>query len=251
MEETEKILYDIGFKKNEAKVYLSLVKLGESTACKIADVSKIYRANVYEALENLIKKGVVTYIIKKNVKHFYATDPENLINDFKSKEAKLKHIIPQLKINHTLAEKKGEAHVYEGIKPFFDIYYGFLRFNEPILVWGIPKIAIPKFKYMIDNYHRERIKKKIVKKHIYNSDATERINFVNSMEYTEARTLPPEFDSQVETAVCGDEVIIVDWNDPVTVILIKNKNLANSYKKYFEILYDKAIPGKKVKKVKL
>ena len=250
-QEQEQILSQVGFSKNESKVYIALIKLGESTACKIAENSKMYRANAYEALEKLIKKGAAAYVLKNKTRYFYATDPENLLLDFKEKETKLKGIIPQLKLSHTLAEKKGEACIYEGIKPFFDIHHGFLRFNEPIYVWGIPKIAVPKFKYGIDNFHRERIKRKIDIKVIYNSDAMARVDYVNSLELSEGRVLPQEFDSTVETGVCGDEVIIVDWNDPITTIKIKNKNFAEAYKKYFKVLYAKAKPGKEVPKIKM
>jgi len=76
--------------------------------------------------------------------------------------------------------------------------------------------------------------------HIYNHDATERIDFLNKMSYTKAKSLPQRFDSKVSTVICGDEVVIVAWISPVMTIQIKNKLLSESYKNYFNILWESA-----------
>ena len=64
------LLTSLGLSKNEAKVYLALLDLGSATAGKIAEKSKVHRTNVYDALERLIEKGVVTYIFKKDIKNY-------------------------------------------------------------------------------------------------------------------------------------------------------------------------------------
>ena len=90
MEVDEKVLEEIGLSKNEAKVYLSLVYLGCTTAGKIAKHSKVPRPNVYDALERLQEKGLVSYVMKDDKKHFEASDPNALMNILKEKESKLK-----------------------------------------------------------------------------------------------------------------------------------------------------------------
>lgn len=66
---------------------------------------------------------------------------------------------------------------------------GFLKYNEPILVYGIPKEAPEKMKTFIPHFHNRRIPQKIVMKHIYNHNAQERIKYLNTLPYTEARYL--------------------------------------------------------------
>ena len=60
-------LVSIGLTKGEADVYLTLLKLGNTTSGKIIKESKVSRSKVYDVLERLKQKGLVTEIIKKNV----------------------------------------------------------------------------------------------------------------------------------------------------------------------------------------
>ena len=77
-------------------------------------------------------------------------------------------------------------------------------------------------------------------KHIYNSTAYERIAVLKKMPYTKIRILPALYDSEVATNVCGDEVMFVLFKPPLKVMLIKDKDMAQAYKKYFEILWKDA-----------
>jgi len=74
----------------------------------------------------------------------------------------------------------------------------------------------------------------------YNHNAKQRIAFLNKMKLTEAKYLPESFDSQVSTNICGDQVVIALWNNPITIIQIKNQAVADSYKRYFELLWKSA-----------
>ena len=82
--------------------------------------------------------------------------------------------------------------------------------------------------------------KKISMKHIYNHDAKERIKFLNNLSYTEARYLPKEFDAVVSTNICGDEVALTLWSETPITTLIKDKKMAEAYKRYFELLWNAA-----------
>lgn len=77
-------------------------------------------------------------------------------------------------------------------------------------------------------------------KHIYNVDAKERIDYLNSLPYTEARYLPQEYSSPVATEVCGDHVNLILWDKDAIVIQIESKEIAKAYKKYFYLLWDLA-----------
>jgi hypothetical protein len=139
-----------------------------------------------------------------------------------------------------MSKSKSDAFVYEGVKSFMNVLNHFLDYDEPILCYGIPKNAPGMLKTVLPHFHKKRIEKKIVMKHIYNHNAQERANELNKMPYTEARYLPEKFDSSVSTNICGDEVVLVLWIDIPIVIQIKNKKIAEAYKNYFELLWDAA-----------
>src|SRR3989344_2789384 len=97
------ILQDAGFTKGEVKVYLSLLRIGESKVGPIIKHSRISRSKVYDILERLIQKQVVSSIKKNNILFYQALSPYTILNIIKEKEeklkgeeAKLQKAIPQL-----------------------------------------------------------------------------------------------------------------------------------------------------------
>ena len=75
---------------NEAKIYLALLELGSALAGEITKKSGINRTNVYDALDRLIEKGIVSYVITANRKYFEATNPERIISYLEEKENAIK-----------------------------------------------------------------------------------------------------------------------------------------------------------------
>ena len=67
-----KILERVGLTKNEIKIYLALLELGTTTTGPLTRKAGIHASRVYESLNNLIKKGLVSFVIKANIKHFSA-----------------------------------------------------------------------------------------------------------------------------------------------------------------------------------
>ena len=66
-----KALENLGLSNVEAKVYLALLEVGSVVANKIAEQSGIHRRTVYDALETLIEKGLVSFVIEANKKYYY------------------------------------------------------------------------------------------------------------------------------------------------------------------------------------
>lgn len=237
----EEALVEVGLTPNEAKVYLALLGLGEGSVGEITDRVKLHRSTVYDALERLTHKGVASYILKNDTKVFAASDPEDLIGLLKEKELKIKAILPKLKLEKSLAAKdKTSAQVFEGVTSLRAAAYSLLDRGEPIVVYGLPKITPDIIKYFINDFHRQRIEKKIEMRHIYNEDAKDRIDYLNSLPLTEAKYLPERYSTPVSTMVCGDTVLIINWAKPLTFIQIKNRTLADTYRNYFEVLYKAA-----------
>jgi sugar-specific transcriptional regulator TrmB len=237
----EEALEKIGLNRNEAKVYLALLELGPSSIGDISSEANIHRTNAYDSLKRLLEKGLVSYTTKdKDIKVFEAGSPDNLIKLINEKRIILESILPSLKIKNEMTSRKSHACIHEGITAFTRILEHFLDYKEPILVYGIPKKAPEMMKHFIPGFHKRRIPKKIRMLHIYNQNAEDRIKFLNSLPYTEARYLPQQFDSEVSTNICGDEVVMVIWSEPVITIQIRNPAVAHSYKRYFEVLWKAA-----------
>lgn len=237
----EKILLDLGLSKNESKVYMTLIEIGLATGGQVAEKAKIHRTNVYDALERLVEKGLVSYILKEKTKYFEAADPSSLMNLLKEKEENLKKLLPTLVLNKQLS-KKTEVTVSEGVAAARNALMNFLNYKEPVLIYGVPK-ETPKVlgEYFLERFQRERIKAKIHEKVIYNEDAVKRIKQLKQVPYCEIRALPKQFDSPMSTNICGDEVFFeLFTREPCLTIRIKSKDIAELYKKYFEVIWNTA-----------
>ncbi|MBI5390305.1 hypothetical protein HZB02_02355 [Candidatus Woesearchaeota archaeon] len=234
----ENLLESLGLSKNEAKVYMALMEQGPSATGVISKAAKVHRTNAYEALDRLATKGLVAYFMKGETKYFEAADPSHLLHLLKEREDQLKKMIPEFKIARKIAGTESVAKVIDGVDAFMGLMYGFLDCKEDILIYGIPKIAPEIVKTKIPHFHKLRIQKKISMKHIYNHNAQERITYLNSLPFTEAKYLPEQFDSHVSTMICGDEVLFTLWATPLKTILIKDQVIADAYKRYFHLLYD-------------
>lgn len=237
-EEIIDTLESIGLSQNEAKVYFALVKTGTATATEIAKESKLHRPNVYDSLKSLMEKGLVSHITEEKKTLFRAADPKNLSMLLKQQEADLAKILPVLELEAKLAKnKESVTEVHTGLKALRLAFFNMLEHNKPIFAFGVPKIAPQVVASFIDNFHRERIKKKIMFKHIYNEDAKERMKYLNSLPYTEAAYLPEQFNSPVSTITAGPEILLIRWQ-PIVFIRIVDLDFAEAYQKYCEKLLE-------------
>ncbi|MBI5872385.1 hypothetical protein HZB88_04875 [archaeon] len=243
MEDIEEALIQIGLTKNEAKIFFVCLQEGLCSAGIIAKKCGLHRTNVYDAIERLIEKGLLSYIIKDNTKLFEPTSPQNLFYLINEREARLRSIMPRLELARRFSQKKGEAHIYEGISAFLQLRFGLLRHNKEILVYGVPKIASEMVAAKLNHFHRERIRLKIQMKHIYNHDAQERIAYLNRLPLTQARFLPQKYQSLVSTCICNNETVLTVWTNPPLMLQIINEQIAEAYRKFFYLLWKNARRG--------
>jgi len=242
MDNKETILMDIGLSKNEAKAYAALIELGPSTVTKISDRSKVHRTNLYEALERLKKKGIVTSYTKKGTIHFEANDPAIFKSLIREKEAKLDTLLPQLELAKRLATPSENVEIREGLAGVKLTYEEVLKHNKPIYTFG-SKAASEVAKIFLNRFHKKRIAMKIPMYHIYDSDAEERIKEIKKFPHTPVRTLPPGISSPLSTAICGDEVSFKIWDAKEGMaIVIRSPRIAKAYKQYFDLMWDMAKP---------
>ena len=125
----EQGLISLGLDSNEAKVYLSLLKLKSASVGEIAKESSVHRRTVYDTIVRLLNKGYVTYITKNEVKFYQTADVNRLIDMVKKRERILESILPKLT---SLEDKRvyESVAVYDGINGIKSILRGALEFAK-------------------------------------------------------------------------------------------------------------------------
>tara|TARA_Y100000310_G_scaffold289302_1_gene315603 strand:+ start:880 stop:1584 length:705 start_codon:yes stop_codon:yes gene_type:complete len=230
-------LIRLGLTDREAEAYLALYNFKETTATQLAKITKEHRTNIYDSLNGLIKKGLITYNIKNNVKHYQTADPEKLTDFIKEKEHIATTIIPELKSKINSVSEKPIIEIYEGKEGFKSILSKILREGKTIYGIGASGEWEKRFPIKLEQYMKERERKKIHAKLLYVKGTKPIKSKVNKYKF-----LPIEYSQPSTIAIFGDYVATVMWTEPMVATLTKSKELAESFINYFNLLWKLAKP---------
>ena len=234
--EVENVLKEVGLTESESKTYLALLKNGSSLAGRISRLTGIHRRNVYDITERLIKKGVIGYILKNNRRYFEAVNPEKFLDILKEKENNLIESLSYLKDIYSSSKEKQETNFYKGVDGLKSIFQDQLEENSEreILILGASKEAFEVLPFYFKWYDKDRVRKKIKARII----ASER--FEKKIPLSEIRYLPEKYASPLAINIYKDKVAIVLWRKNPIAIVIKEKEVADSYRKHFEFVWKEA-----------
>jgi len=236
------ILKKIGLTETEIKVYNSLLSFGSTSVGKIVESTGLYRKNIYDALNKLIDKGLVTYIMENKIKSYQSKDPDNLLRFLDEKKERilenkeeLKLELPKLKAKFITNPQEVESEMYRGIEGIKTILKECLNYNE-ILMIGATGDVENRLPYFWPKYNEKRISKKIKWKCLLIYESKEK-NITKS-KYYEYKILPKIMSGPNVIYVYGDYVANVIWLEKPIAFVIKNKFVAKNYKNYFNYIWD-------------
>jgi sugar-specific transcriptional regulator TrmB len=131
-----KVLEELGLEKKEAKVYLTLLELGQTNVYRIAQKSKINRSTVYYLLDNLKKAGLVEKILSGGKTYYSAEDPRVLEDILERKKKILIDGLPELLSKAKAFDKAPKITFFEGIGGLRTAYLKTLELkNDELLFW--------------------------------------------------------------------------------------------------------------------
>jgi sugar-specific transcriptional regulator TrmB len=241
-------LKEIGLTDNEIKIYLFLLKNGNSTTGPIIKKTQIANSRVYESLNSLISKGILTFNSQKDGKHFQAQGPEIFLEKQKELKERLENFIPELKKIKTKEEKEIQSAIYQGIQGFKTAFKKIIEDcpeKETIYIIGFPNqiYKIEQLKLFIANMNLKSASKKQKLKILLEQSTKETLGKEREREkYTEIKYMPKGYISPIAMDIFQDHVYIFIWEENPTVFMIKNKKVAESFKTYHNFLWKIAKP---------
>jgi len=248
------VLKEAGLTEGESKVYVALLKLGPSTTGPIVRSSGVAKSIVYSILENLMHKGLVSYITKEKTKHYQASDP-HLITEYIEKRKQhlekvkqdVEQFIPNL-LNIQKTSQEFEARIYKGFKGMITVHehtYERLKKGEDFFYLGIQPEQPEHFHAYWKKDHKRREKAGIKCNLLFHQDTDKKIlKNRNSYKGCDARYMPININTPA-WFIGYKNVAIIGFpsSDPITLEII-NQEIATSFRAYFEEFWKKSKPFK-------
>jgi len=240
-----KTLEGIGLTKNESIVYLTLLKTGTSKTGRILNSSGLNSGKIYEILESLKKKGLVSESIINNIKLFSAAPPLQILKwlDIKkeeiiSEEEAIKKELPQLDMLRKEGVKEVKAVTYTGFEGIKTAAYEALnstKHGEEILAMGVTEMKHKKFNDFWIKYAADRAKGKHLTKFLF-SEQSQYYTKTKKLPLVEAKHLEGITPTTID--IFGkDKVLILNYQEPSSCILIYDENTAASFTNFFYQLW--------------
>src|SRR3989338_2226824 len=153
-------LREVGLTENESKIYVSLLELRPVHAGLIARHSGLHRRVVYDTLDRLVKKGLIGYIIRNNVRLFQAFNPERVMEIIKEKEEVISHILPRMMTMYQKTREKEETNFYRGKRGLKTVFEDQIASGREILILGASPLAYDVLQFYFKWYDKRRKEKK-------------------------------------------------------------------------------------------
>lgn len=238
------VLQDNGFTEKEAKIYLAALELSNAPASSIARYASENRITVYTILKDLCKKWIANEMTKNKIKYYTVLEPNQLMQLHETKARRLKESLPELLAIVNKGGTKPKVYFYEWLEGLKRGYEDVLSSKGTIyaLLW-VQHIE-PKLKEYLDNeYIPKRVKAKVFAKVIvpYSKDNAE---YAKKDKTSFRKTLMIKekiFAMESEINLYGKNKVLIAMfsKNEMSGLIIESKNLYNSLKTIFELLWIK------------
>lgn len=247
----ERLLEDIGLTRGEVRVYLTLLRVGETTTGKIVDEAGISSGKIYEILEKLSKKGLTSSITKDKTKYFSAASPKRILDYMREKEEALKRKEEELQKEIPLIMKafrdKESSHEtrffrgVRGIRNALEEVMDDVGAKDKLAAMGIRAFKDRKFNDIWRAWNVRRLKKGMYCRGIFTDDTSADVrksdywNYYKSLRMSDVRLLKGITPSSI--GIFGKYVLFLSYEDEPSCLVIKDHGISKSMMSFFESLW--------------
>ncbi len=244
-------LKKLGLTDSEILVFEALAGLGSAPAGDLARSTGLHRTNLYDILDRLGKKGLVSSVVRNNVKVFSIPEPGNLLGLLEKRKKELESARPGImELIRDIrparpSSKKDRISVFqerEGLEYFYGRLEGIARSRDEILIIASSEAVLSVFNYYFLNLSKRLRGIKVRGRMIANRRILKSSVMKGIMKLVDLdlRFLPSGYVSPVAVFIFRDNVGFCNFMENPFVILIDDRVIAKSYRKHFAGLWKKA-----------
>jgi sugar-specific transcriptional regulator TrmB len=228
-------LIELGLSKTESIIYMSLLRTKDTSVVKISKETQLHRRTIYDNLNILINKGLVSFKIKDNSKFFEATNPDNFKVFLREKESILDSILPNLTKKYERNEIQPKINIHLGINGAKLLIEKAIESRKNLFWVGGGAILFDKLGFS-KNYYEKKLSSVNIKTVQPKLKKTLNLQFIKEENI---RYLPKEFASETGYLVFGENLIIsIIQENQINSIEIISESCAKAFMNYFNLLWE-------------
>ncbi|MEK6860284.1 MAG: helix-turn-helix domain-containing protein [Nanoarchaeota archaeon] len=235
---TELALKEYGLTNKEIEVYLALLPLGSINLQEIAKKVNLPRSTIYNTLNYLSQKGLVSRIIKKGVTFFEAVSPKKLIDNINQKKELLEKALPNLEELKKIIKESSSVEIYEGSKGLFTILSDIFSIKQEVCYFGSYSLSVESLKHQPEHVRSMRLERKIPARIVIDPSDEETFHKPPYKKITKMRFLDSLKDFPCMIFIYGNNVAIYTVKDDLIGVIIRNKEIAIAIKMIFEVYWN-------------
>jgi sugar-specific transcriptional regulator TrmB len=240
----EKELAQMGFKKNEVVVYLSVLRLGEARVGQVEKDTGLHKQLIYNATESLEQSGLLSVYEVRGQKRFRVTDPGALEDRARARLDKAQAIVPQLLELASTKKPADKIRIYRGRRGVQQYYVEVMRRLPSGCAVNILGVNSDRYFDIFDQddvpYQRMekvRLDKKITWKLLLFGNKSSEIKQNKGRQNVELRLVEEAVQSPIDIMVWRESVGLLFYGDEPYILDITGSETVRGFNEYFNVLW--------------
>lgn len=242
------LLSSLGLTVREASVYLCLLTLGASKSIEIARYTGFTRPTIYDVIEKLIHRGLVSKYKKKSTMVFSAQDPQKLVayldreldevqNKLTNQKKQVQALLPALQSMQLSNKSKPRVQFFEGEKGMREAYEDTLTTKTKMYAYTNVQEMMRSLPHFFPAYFKRRTAKRIQVNAVFvDNEAGQLLAKTNIEDLRTTKFFCDNVTWSPEVKIYDDKVLITSWQEKMAII-IQSKEYADLQRVIFSILW--------------
>ena len=231
------ILFQIGLNEREAKVYLALLELGETSVLQVGLRSGIERTYCYDLLESLIKKDLASVLEKNGRRRYLASEPGTLEQIAEKRLHTIRKALPELRAHYSASGLKPTVKFYEGKSAIASLYQELINVKQydaitsPAALYG----ALGK---EVDRFAAQVLKNSTRVRELVTAELgipTYAQGFKKPTQ--EVRILPKTVQLSTDTLIYENKVVSIAYTPTLHAVVTESSEIVKTQKALFEYMW--------------
>lgn len=249
-------LNELGLSDSEVKIAKTIYLNPGISASQTAKLSGIRSSVIYYNLDRLTQRGFIHSIVKNEKKIYYFVELPAVREMLNNKRQRINLLEKNLEkiplLNQAVEAGQVSVKFFEGWKGVLGAFFEAIN-SAPanskaysFVIGKLNQVELYRKEEIILKITEERRKKSIITNVIITESAIKTIGRLHQRQGGSIiRVIGDEFENPAVINVYGSKVLIGIYEDEMAAILINNKKLADSFERYFKVLWAMSKPLEK------